>query len=114
VVAHRAHPFDDRVRIVGRMRQGTVEVVDHGQPCGGHPGPFGGPFPLQLPRAALAEVVQVGQRPPPAVLELGYDGRVRGRFPFDPARRLPLVERGLGVLLAHRGLGLLLCSHGAA
>src|SRR5690606_9444634 len=52
------------------------EVVQDGQEGGGGAGPLDGPLPLQFPGGARAEVVEVGGRAPPAVLEFPQLGGV--------------------------------------
>jgi hypothetical protein len=70
LVSHSLYALDDGARIGCRMVQRQFEIVDDRQPLGGHPRSFLGPGPLYLSTEALSQIVQVGQRPTPAVLEL--------------------------------------------
>ena len=85
LVAHRPDALHDRARVAAGVGQRPVQVVQHRQELGGHPGPLGGPLPLQLPRVALAEVVEVGEGPAPAVLQVGQRGRGGGLVDLESA-----------------------------
>ena len=84
LVPDRPDPVDDGGRIGLGVRQGQIEVVDHGQPLPGHGGPGLLLGPADLRGASLAHVVQVGQGPQAQVLELGDPGRLLG----DPGLEL--------------------------
>ena len=65
------HTLDDRVGLVTGMTDRPLQVVHDGQPRAGHPGSFRCSFAVQFAGIPLAQVVQIGDRAPPAVLELG-------------------------------------------
>jgi hypothetical protein len=52
------------------MLEGQLEVVDDGEKLGQDTGPFVGPGGLDFSGQPLAQVVEVGEGSPPAVLEL--------------------------------------------
>ena len=70
LVADRAHPIDDRIADTGVVQR-ALQVVDHGQPLRGHPGPFGRPLVGHLTDTPLADVVGLSDRPAQPVLQIG-------------------------------------------
>ena len=99
LLAHRPDALHDRPRVAAGVGQRPVQVVHHRQELGGHPGPLGGPASLPLPCVALAEVVEVGHAPSPAVLQAGQRGR--GSL-VDLSRRLAARLRRWPLPRAHQ------------
>jgi hypothetical protein len=89
--AHGPDAVDDRGWIGLCVLQRPVQVVDHRQPALGHLGLRLLPGLAHQPGAALAHVVQFGQRAQPLVLQLGDAGRRLA------ARAAVLSAAGLGL-----------------
>src|SRR3954447_19492850 len=107
LLPQRMDALDDRPRIRPGVLERPVDVVEDRQEGRGDLLPLGLPFPLQLPRVPLGEVVQVGEGPPPAVLQLGHV-RALGGGAGGPHRRLHLVpgrRTGDSRVLRHRRPG---------
>jgi hypothetical protein len=66
------HAGHDPVRFGGGVLQGQFQVVQDGQPSRRDRRSFLGPLAGGLPGHPLAEVVEIGQRPPPTVLQVGH------------------------------------------
>jgi hypothetical protein len=54
--------------------QCQLQVVHHRQPLRGDAGSFLLPLPARFPGDPLAEVVEVGERPPPPLIKIGHLG----------------------------------------
>lgn len=80
LIRHSPEAVDDRRRVCLGMCQGPLQVVKHREPLRGHRGPLLLSGPAQIPVAALACVVEVGERTEPLVGQVGDAGPQRGKL----------------------------------
>jgi hypothetical protein len=71
LLAHGLQPGHDRRRFSSGVLQGKLEIVEDGQPTRRDPGPLVLALSVGVPRHPLAQVVEVGHRPPVPFLTLG-------------------------------------------
>jgi len=71
LLVNGAHALDDAVRARAGVVECQLQVVDDRQPPGGDLGPLLVANPAEIPRCPLAQVVLLGDRPAPQVIQLG-------------------------------------------
>jgi len=103
---HGTDTLDHGVGVGRRVLERPLQVVQDGQPAGCHGRPFLLAAADHVARAPLAEVVQLGSRPPPRVLQLRDLARLVDAFGCVVDMLRGFVRRSLVASCpVRRGLG---------